>query len=947
LTIWRVLLLSLALRSSAISQPTPTEFFEARIRPTLANKCYACHTASKLGGLRLDSREAMIVGGKSGPAIVPGQPVDSLLIRAVTHSEERLKMPMAGDRLSEREIADLRKWIEEGAPWPAAATVSKQSAGHAGFAITPEQRSFWSFQPLRKSSLPSVKNEGWGKSPVDRFILAKLEEKGLRPVKPADKRVLLRRASYDLLGLPPTPEQVGDFLADTSPQAFAKVVDRLLASPHYGERWGRHWLDVARYADGGGRDRRPVFLGYGMARDGLVNTWRYRDWVIGALNRDLPYDLFVKAQIAADLLPGAQPDLLPGLGFFGIGPWFTGDDQVFVETRANERDDKVDALTKGFLGLTVTCARCHDHKYDPISQKDYTSLAGVFGSSGYHEYSLAAEAEVAKYKAHWKKIKDQQAALEAFVRDCAMDVAERLAAQASKYLMAARKVSIGNPKPDPAQVAKEELLDGETFARWVKYLSEPNGRQHSYLKEWDGLLAKRGGSEEEARAFADGFQRLLLTVIADKKAILKANEEMTKTYLPDPQEAQVLLPGDLKQFEFFQYKQLLVQKVIETQKHYVWLDVVQGEPGSPDYPRKEAIFEYPAKQLVRFFTEEQKTSLESMRIELAKLEKVSPPEYPYLMGLSDNAQPANLKLHLRGDPHALGDPVPRGMPAILANTAGEPAPFTKGSGRLELAESIMRHPLAARVIVNRVWLHHFGRGIVASPSNFGVMGERPSHPELLDFLALRLIDNNWSLKALHREIMLTATYQLSYRDAEANTAADPDNRLLWRANLRRLDVEALRDSLLSAGGVLDERVGGPAVSLSGPENKRRTVYARIARGAPDRMLQLFDFPDPTVSGDQRTTTNVPLQGLFFLNSDLLWRQAQRLVERLGPPDAEGDSARINRAYQLLFGREATASEVDQGLRFLNEAGSDAGAKATPWQQYAQVLLSSGEFLYVN
>ena len=266
-----------------------------------------------------------------------------------------------------------------------------------------------------KTSAPEGQGRRLDEEPYRRFILARLEAKGLKPVKPADKRVLLRRASYDLTGLPPTPEQVDAFLADNSPDAFAKVVDRLLASPHYGERWGRHWLDVARYADGDGRpDRRPVFIGYGTARDGYVNTWRYRDWVIDALNRDMPYDLFVKAQIAADLMPGDRKDLLPGLGFFGLGPWFTGDDVVFVEARANERDDKIDALTKGFLGLTVTCARCHDHKYDPISQKDYYALGGVFWNSGYWEYNLASDEEVARYKAQWKKIKAQQAAIEDF-----------------------------------------------------------------------------------------------------------------------------------------------------------------------------------------------------------------------------------------------------------------------------------------------------------------------------------------------------------------------------------------------------------------------------------------------------------------------------------------------------------------------------------------------------
>ncbi len=433
-------------------------------------------------------------------------------------------------------------------------------------------------------------------------------------------------------------------------------------------------------------------------------------------------------------------------------------------------------------------------------------------------------------------------------------------------------------------------------------------------------------------------------MIADKKAINAQNEEMRKGYKPDPNEATIMLPGDLMQFEFFQYKQLMVQKVIDTQKYYVWLDVVQGEPGSPDYPKKEAVFEYAPEKLQRFLSDERKAKLDSMKAELAVLAQSLPPEHPYLMGLTDNPTPTNLKLHLRGSPHALGEEVPRGLPAILAGTGGEPKPFRAGSGRLELAESIAAHPLTARVIANRVWMHHFGRGIVASPSNFGVTGERPTHPELLDYLAGRLIGQAWSLKALHREIMLSAAYQVSAEQIAANAAADPDNRLFWRANLRRLDAESVRDTLLFAAGSLDERVGGDPQELTNGENKKRTVYGRVRRGGPDRMLTLFDFTDPNLSGDQRGATNVPLQGLFFLNSDLVWRQAELLDKRLG---ADDDAARIHKAYRILYGRPASAAELQRGLRFLADAKSLSGGGASAWQQYAQVLLSSGELLYVN
>jgi len=415
---------------------------------------------------------------------------------------------------------------------------------------------------------------------------------------------------------------VDTFLADHAPDAFAKVLDRLLASPQYGERWGRHWLDVARYADSSGRaDRRPVFIGYGMARDGYANTWRYRDWVIRAVNEDMPYDLFVKAQIAADQLPEPMREkMLPGLGFFGLGPWFTGDDVVFVEARANERDDKVDALTKGFLGLTVTCARCHDHKYDPISQKDYYALAGVFASSGYWEYNLAPEKEVKTYRAHWQKIRDQQAAIEDFGSSAAIGVAETLARQTARYMMAARKTLRSNPRLEAARVASEEKLDLETFQRWVKYLGEKE-RQHPYLEQWDALMA-RGASDAEAARRAEEFQQLVLAVIEDKKRVQAANLEMRRNYQPDANELRVQLPGDLMQFELFQFKQQLVQKVVETKKFYVWLDIVQGED-SPDYPRKDGVLEYEGEKLLRLLDPEQKAKLEAMRAELERLEKSS------------------------------------------------------------------------------------------------------------------------------------------------------------------------------------------------------------------------------------------------------------------------------------------------------------------------------------
>jgi Protein of unknown function (DUF1553)/Protein of unknown function (DUF1549)/Planctomycete cytochrome C len=944
-----LLLLGAAIVGQA--QEDPTEFFEARVRPVFASNCYSCHTTSKLGGLELDSRASLLKGGKSGPGFVAGKPAESLLIRAVSQTDARLKMPMGSPKLKDGEIADLAHWIAMGAPWPE----SKQAV-QKGFVLTPEKRALWSLQPLHKPIAPLVKETGWAKTPIDRFVLAKLEEQRMKPLGPANRRVLLRRASYDLIGLPPTPEEIEAFEKDTSPDAFAKVVDRLLASPHYGERWGRHWLDVARYTDGDGPEDKPkpkargargmTFVGYGMTRDGYANTWRYRDWVIDAFNQDMPYDLFVKAQIAADLLPG-QPDpkkLLPGLGLFGLGPWYTGDCVVYSDSRADERDARIDVLSKGFLGLTVTCARCHDHKYDPISQKDYYALGGIFFASGYKEYNLAPADHVALGQKYQAALRAKQGELGEFMEKGAVDVAETLARQTSRYMMAGRRVLLSTPKLDVAAVALEEKLDPATFQRWLKYLGTKE-RQHPFLREWDGLMAK-GGNDEEAQRVADQFQKLVLEIIAEKRDVDAANLEMKKHYKPDPNEASVLLPGDLMQFELFQFKHNLIEKAIDPNRYYVWLDVVQGPPASrvDDFGKRKGIFEYSEEDLLRFFTSARKARLESLEADLDALRKAAPPDYPYVMGLGDNPKPINMKINVRGNPNNLGEEVPRGFPAVLAGADRDPLPFTKGSGRLELAEAIVSHPLTARVIANRIWMEHFGRGIVATTTNFGVMGDRPSHPQLLEYLASRVRETNWSMKALHREIMLSSTYQLSYGATEPNATADPDNRLLWRANLRRLDSEELRDSLLFVAGTLDERLGGPGQSLNQPGNKKRTVYGRISRSAPNRVLTLFDFPDPNVSLDQRSATNVPQQGLFFMNSDLMWQEAGLVAARLG---ADEDHARIQKAYRLLFGRPATKDEVQDALQFLSAAGKDSSGEKPAWQQFTQALLSSGEFNYIN
>jgi hypothetical protein len=716
--------------ASDVPQPAVSEedaiFFERSVRPLLAAKCWECHSGeAPEAGLRLDAWNTMVAGGDSGPAVVPGKPSESLLISAI-HYELSPQMPPDG-KLRDQDIEILIEWINRGAPWPKS-SIAPRTRNGSRFEISDDDRAFWSFQPIADPPVPDTNDTAWPRTAIDRFVLHRLEDAGLGPSPPADKRTLIRRATFDLTGLPPTPEETEAFLADESPESFSRVVDRLLASPHYGERWARHWLDVARF----GEDQAHTF----EARL-YPQAFRYRDWVVKALNEDLPYDEFVRVQIAADLIHGPDKENkdLPALGFFGIGPVYYGDRQ-----KLDQIDDRIDTLTRGLLGLTVACARCHDHKFDPISTADYYALAGIVASTEYVEVPL---------------------------------------------------------------VSAEEARQAE---------------------------------DEEARR-------------------LKKNKEKKK---------------------------------------------------------KNAALPYPHVHAIR------------------------------------DAEPRNMRVHLRGNPETLGDEVPRRFLSILAHV--EPQPFEGGSGRLELADAIAcgDNPLTARVIVNRMWKHHFGRGLVRTPSNFGRMGETPTHPELLDHLASRLIASGWSLKTLHREIMLSAVYQQASSFDESRALADPDNRLLWRMNRRRLDVEEWRDAILAVSGTLDDSLGGPSFDLAEGNNRRRTLYARVSRHNLDPLLRLLDFPDPNITSDGRPVTMVPLQQLFVLNSGLMAHGAKALAARCGAAKTD-DADGIRRAFEITLGRPANKNEIQLGSEFLSEppASNGDGPKLSRWEQYAQILLSTNEFIFVD
>jgi hypothetical protein len=709
-------LLMVVAGSARGGEPTPAqiEFFEKKIRPVLVERCYKCHSTSAKkvrGGLLLDSRDAVQKGGDGGPVVVPGNPAESRLLKALRYDE--LKMPPDG-KLSDRIIGDFESWIKEGAVDPRSTNSSTAGASVPTPRIDFEAaKQFWAFQKPKQHNAAAVRNEKWPNRSIDRFILARLESSGRQPNPPADRRTWIRRVSFDLIGLPPIWEETEAFVHDAAPDAKEKVVQHLLASPHYGERWARVWLDVARYAEDQahivGNDQSLTY----------PNAYLYRDWVIRSLNADLPYDRFIALQLAADLIEPTDPANDPALGFLGLGPKYY--DRKRLEVMAEEWEDRVDVVGRGLLGLTVACARCHDHKYDPIPTEDYYGLAGVFASTRMYNR--------------------------------------------------------------PFDAKREKKPDGEA--------KQPKDALHI---------------------------------------------------------------------------------------------VCEGKP-------------------------------------------------------------ADMNVFVRGDVNSKGPVVPRHFLRVLC--AGEPATYTQGSGRLGLAQSIASrdNPLTARVIVNRVWGQFFGRPLVGTPSNFGALGERPTHPELLDDLAVRFMDAGWSLKWLQREIVLSAAYGQSSLADDRQTIVDPENRLIGRMNRRRLSVEAWRDAVLAATGRLDAAVGGPSVDPTDALQHRRTVYSRISRLSLNPLLALFDFPDPNIHADRRVETTTPLQKLFVMNNPFMVRHAKALAERLTAASGNShmaDEQFIQSAYQILYGRPAEAAEIRLGLEFLQAGDPNARRK-----QYAQVLLAANEMLYLD
>jgi hypothetical protein len=1067
-----LLALAAAVVDCATAQNDGADFFEKNVRPLLAQNCFACHSGASgvsMGGLRLDNPASLQKGGSRGPAIVAGKPDQSLLLRAVRQADSQLRMPPTG-KLKDADVAILTRWVAMGAPW------GKQTN-------EPAERSkdLWAFTPPKDVPIPKVNHTAWVKSPIDAFTLAALEAKGLAPARPAEKRALIRRATFDLTGLPPTPEEVRAFLDDQTPDAFARVLDRLLASPRYGERWGRHWLDVARYADSNGLDENLVYK----------NAFKYRDYVIRAFNQDKPYDQFIQEQLAGDLLTDTGDlattfERWTATGFLTLGAKMLAEDDP-VKMEMDIVDEQLDTTGRAFLGLTIGCARCHDHKFDPIPQADYYAMAGIFKSSKtmenfkvvakWHEYVLAPKEERDRLKAHEEKIEAKEAEIARLTKEEDEKLATVARQKTGTYLLAAADVARyeqihlkpmlderGTPLKGQMVVRDAGSFDrGNVSHKLEKGKNNvPERQKGPYSAEYDftvvkageyqidlleqergagtadiwinGVLEKRGAEpveNREASPDAGGWSvEGIFPLAAGKNAIrlehktrfpyftkllvapsaLPAGTPAPKTIVQVARQYG-LNPGFLDQW----VDQLGRSKGAPHSVLFAWLTF--GTPQhieewtSPAVPlfreshpanRSELAARYqelflqsmrqsgtsdpalePFRELLyekfgpfrppadsrQYFPAAVQEQLSVLQKERQALE-ASRPELPRAMGVVEGSQVSDLAIHIRGSHWTLGPVVPRRFLTAIAG-ANQPSLSGQESGRLQLARWITQkdHPLTSRVMANRLWRWHFGRGIVPSTDNFGRLGEPPTNQPLLDWLALRFSERGWSIKEMHRLIMLSSTYQMSsVFDARA-AEVDPENELLWRANRRRLEAEEIRDAVMAVSGDLKLVEGGSILNYKDRQyvantSKRgqidydrniRAVYIPVIRSSMYEVFQAFDLPDPAVPNGDRDSTVVAPQALFMMNGSVVLKHARIMAAGLLVRDDLDDAGRIRAAYERALGRPAAAKEIDRALTFIASVNRAVESRMTDpserdvfaWQSFCKALLSSNEFMYLD
>jgi len=911
---WSPLLVGVAVSTAVAAEAVSADFFENRIRPVLAERCYECHSAAaeKLkGDLRLDTKAGWQKGGTSGPALVAGKPEDSLIVQVLRGTAHDVKaMPPKGGPLKDTEIAAFEEWIRAGAPDPRTETAAA-SPNPAG--------KHWAFRRPERPPWPGLKSGSWVRTGIDAFVLASLESKGLVPSPEADRRTLLRRATFDLTGMPPTPSEMEAYLADTSEQAYSRAVDRLLASPSYGERWGRHWLDVARYADSKGyvfeEERRYAY------------SHTYRDWVVAAFNRDLPFDRFVVEQIAGDQV-ATETDRSPlaALGFLTLGRRFLNNTQDII-------DDRIDVVTRGLMGLTVQCARCHDHKFDPIPTADYYSLYGIFSNSREPDEKpllgpnpdrvKAAEYEVDRDKRR-KELADYRVERTA-------DILKKLRERVGDYLLAAHD-SASLDWTNLEGLARQRSLDPGLVAAWKGRLEQWRTRSHPVFAPWFAF------EKFPAEGFAEKARELAVAVASGQLDGKPLNPKLSAAFRD-----QVLT-----NFAAVAARYGEVLTAVERD----WRGTVEAarSAGLPE-PKELAVADEEQLRLVlygpdspvqevrdgvdRFFDTPVAQKLRALQRKLDELEATHPGAPLRAMAMVDNDKVSEPVVFKRGNPGNPGPTIPRHQLSVIAGP--EPKPFAQGSGRLEFAQSVVstNNPLTARVFVNRVWMRHFGSPLLRTPSDFGVRSDPPIHPQLLDYLAVRFMENGWSIKALHRELLLSATYRQSSDPSNTGEdkalvakaeAVDPSNTLYWRMNRKRTDFESMRDSLLLVAGSLDRSVGGRPVEIYDTEKPamRRTLYGFIDRQNLPGILRSFDFASPDATSSGRFQTSVPQQALFWLNSPFVAGEARAILER---PDVAGlpDEARIRRLYALTFQREPEAGELAAARAFLAAATRDAAA----------------------